>query len=139
MINRCNQFSQNRNIPVSENGRTFRVINDTQKYINKVEVDGCYITNGAKCDWLFEVVEKDLVSNVFYVELKGSDISHAIVQLETTISHCEKFHSSTQRQAYIVASKVPKSGTSSQVYKKNFTSKNNIQLFIDTNRKEVTI
>jgi hypothetical protein len=54
MISKCNELSQNRNIPASE-------LNRSNKYINKVQVDGCYIRSGAKCDWLFEILEDDVV------------------------------------------------------------------------------
>ena len=139
MISSCNELTQHKNIPVSENKRVFRVINQFKKYVNKVTVDGCYMTNGAKCDYLFEILEKEQIQNVFYVELKGSDIPHAIEQLEATIYHCKSSHKEYKKESYVVASKVPKAGVSSQVLKKKFLAKNNIQLFIDTNIKEVDV
>ena len=139
MITICNEFSQNKVISVEENKRVFRVVNSSAKNINKVKVDGCYISSSTKCDWLFEILENEAIKNIFYVELKGSDISHAIVQLEATIKHCKQIHGTHKRESYIVASKFPKAGTSSQVYKKNFLAKHKIQLFIDTNIKEVII
>ena len=146
MISSCNTTTNNKIISVSENRRTFKVKNDSSFTINEVEVDGCYKTTGAKCDYLFEVISKDTKTNietvsiVFYVELKGSDINHAIEQLESTIQHCLTEHKKVnKKECYIVASKVPSSGPKSQVLKKKFLKKNKIQLFIDTKIKEVTV
>jgi len=139
MITRCNTLNINKIVSVSENKRVFKIVNNTANNINKVQVDGCFIIDGAKCDWLFEITQNDMISNVFYVELKGSDIPHAIEQLEATIQHCKPLHNKYKKESYIVASKFPKSGTSSQVLKKKFLSKNKIQLFIDTNVKEVRV
>ena len=146
MISSCNTTTTNKIISVSENKRTFRVKNDSVFTINEVEVDGCYKTTGAKCDYLFEVISKDTKTNVetvtivFYVELKGSDINHAIEQLEATIQHCLSEHKSVnKKECYIVASKFPSAGTSSQILKKKFLKKHKIQLFIDTKIKEVIV
>ena len=69
--------------------------------------------------FLFEL-SKETIEKVFYVELKGSDVTHGIEQLESTINTCKAIHSQLYKECYIVASKVPSSGTSSQVLKKQF-------------------
>ena len=146
MISSCNTTTTNKIISVSENKRTFRVKNDSLFTINEVEVDGCYKTTGAKCDYLFEIISKDTENNletitiVFYVELKGSDVSHAIEQLEATIQYCIPEHKNINRkECYIVASKFPSSGPKSQVLKKKIFKKNKIKLIISTKIKEVTV
>ena len=144
MISSCNSTTTNRIISVSENKRTFRIKNNSTFTINEVEVDGCYKTTGAKCDYLFEVIENinsvQTVTVVFYVELKGSDINHAIEQLEATIKYCLNEHKNVnKKECYIVASKFPSAGTSSQVLKKKFLKRNKMQLFIHTKVKEVTV
>lgn len=139
MIEQCNDVVSHKIISRSENNRTFKINNPSQLSVNVVTVDGCYIQNGTKCDYLFEVLQKDVVLQAFYVELKGKDIFHAIEQLENTIKHCKTLHQNIQKEAYIVASRIPKANTSSQNIKKKFKTKNKIQLFIDTKQKEVTI
>ena len=140
MIFSCNTTTTNKIISVSENRRTFRIKNDSVFTINEVEVDGCYKTTGAKCDYLFEIIAQNIVTIVFYVELKGSDINHAIEQLEATIQYCLTEHKGVnKKECYIVASKFPSAGTSSQVLKKKFLKKNKIQLFITTRIKEVIV
>ena len=138
MIDSCNDATQNKIVSVSENRRKFTVNNKSRFTINRVTVDDCYITEGLKCDFLFEVIDED-VKEVFYVELKGSDISHAIQQLEVTVKHCLTIHKSVPRGCYIVASRVPKASTSTQKAKKEFKRKNGMMLYIDTKQKEVTV
>jgi len=136
----CNYYTANRIVSVSENKRTFKIINNSSHNINKVIVDGCYIATGSKCDFLFEIINNHSnIIDVFYVELKGSDIPHAIEQLENTINNCTHIHGRYNKSSYIVASKFPKSGTASQVLKKKFKKNNNMQLYINTKIKEVTI
>lgn len=52
----------------------------------RYQVDNYIITEGDKCDALILVKEGGDVAEVF-VELKGSDVSHAITQLEETLKH----------------------------------------------------
>ena len=138
MIEDCNSSNKNKIVSVSENKRTFRINNKSLFTINKVEVDGCYISEGRKCDFLFEIIE-DEVKEVFYVELKGKHIEDAVEQLESTLKICLELHKTIPRSCYIVASRVPKASTSTQKYKKEFKRKNGVLLYIDTRQKEVTV
>lgn len=143
MINTCNTLSNNSIVSVSENKRSFAINNNHSKKINKVKVDGCYITSGLKCDYLFEILDKNnkktSIDLVYYVELKGSDISHGYKQLSATLQHCQHNHTSCIKKCYIVASKFPSAGTSSQTMKKKFYRLNNVQLFISSSKKIVSI
>lgn len=140
MISSCNEATTNKIVSVSEKQRVFRVKNSSLLVINQVKVDGCYKTTDAKCDYLFEIIQDEKITLVFYIELKGKDIPHAIEQLESTIQYCTSEHKNVKtKQCYIVASKVPSAGTASQVLKKKFLKKNKIQLFIDTKIKEVSV
>ena len=138
MIERCNVVNKNKIVIAKENKRIFRINNESRFTINKVTVDGCYILNGRKCDYLFEIIDNE-IKNVFYVELKGKDIEHALDQLETTLKHCISIHKKFDRSCYIVASRVPKTTTSTQKQKKEFKRKNGVMLYIDTKQKEVFV
>ena len=132
MIQECSELSSNKIISVSENKRKFTIQNHSNYKINKVIVDDCLIKNGKKCDYLFEILPKEDVEKVFYVELKGSHIKEAIEQLETTIKFCQKIHKNLDKNSFIVASKVPKSRTDTQNIKREFKKKNNHLLKIST-------
>jgi len=143
MIVICNECSNNKHIVVSENKCTFAIENVTLSAVNKVKVDGCYIDDGVKCDFLFEILEgceeDGDPEKVFYVELKGTDIQHAVKQLESTIHYCRSIHMDVLKECHIVASRYPKSAPSTQVVKKSFKDRNHLQLFIGTVKTVVKI
>jgi hypothetical protein len=57
--------------------------NQTPDYLSKYRVDGGLIDDaGAKCDYLLLNCNK---SQSFFIELKGSDIIHAIEQIDRSI------------------------------------------------------
>lgn len=53
------------------------------------QVDGCIITSGCKCDKLLLSKNPSDSATWFghFIELKGTDVGHAIDQLEATIQH----------------------------------------------------
>ena len=139
MIDHCNELSSHPSIVAEENKRKFIIRNPEGYRVNMVTVDGCYIQDGLRCDYLFEIMKPADRDCVHYVELKGSDISHAIHQLEATIRYCRLQHSILEKSSYIVASKVPKATPKTQILKKAFKRKNNMLLHIDTRQKTISI
>ncbi|OHE16234.1 MAG: hypothetical protein A2540_03665 [Sulfurimonas sp. RIFOXYD2_FULL_37_8] len=143
MISTCNQLSNNSLISVKEPKRKVQFIidNKSKLAINKVTVDGCLIDSNTslKCDYLFEILDGSTIIKVLYIELKGKDLTHAILQLEATIKYCLQYHNSHNRECHVVSTAVPKASTKSTTLKKEFRRKNHIQLFIDTMQKTVII
>lgn len=95
-------------------------------------VDG-YIIKGTKTDKCYKLVFVQSSSRLLsiFVELKGSDVAHAIKQLEATISHPLFFRNRTDKiVARIVTRRVPSNtGNSAVVKAKNrFRSKYNCEL-----------
>ncbi|MBO9201146.1 MULTISPECIES: hypothetical protein [Niastella] len=72
--------------PVSERGKTFRLINTCQYPVSVFQVDSCLIKGNKekKCDFLF-VVDKKLECKAYFVELKGTDLTGAIHQVLNSI------------------------------------------------------
>jgi hypothetical protein len=62
----------------------YRYINQSRHQIAKIHVDGGLIsdTRTKKCDWL--LVNKDSAT-AFFIELKGSNLTRAIEQINTTL------------------------------------------------------
>lgn len=100
------------NISVSEKGKTYLLHLEKQLSSAVFSVDGYIIKEGNKCDKLVLLnVEKDEDNdhwNEVFVELKGTDVSHAILQLETTIKNTI-FNCNSIKKIYarIVASSFP--------------------------------
>ncbi len=55
--------------------------NPNQYDVQEITVDGCVITEGLRCDHLILVDEAEVT---VFVELKGSDVKHAVEQLEAS-------------------------------------------------------
>jgi hypothetical protein len=139
MINDCNELINHKNIVVSEKRSKFKILNDSLKSINKVKVDGCLITNGKRCDYLFEICS-DNFEKVFYVELKGSDLKKALEQIEATINYCNIYHKHKDKQkyAFVVTTRTPQIDSAIQNLKRNLKNKK-IKLETKNNEIEVKI
>lgn len=78
----------NQSIVVScENGKKHIIDNRKSKYcIYKYKIDGDIVTSqtDSKCDYIVEI-DTDNESIAFIIELKGSDVSHAIDQIKSTL------------------------------------------------------
>lgn len=134
---RCVDSTSDSNIAFSENKRSIVFHNPKRVEYFKVRIDGCVITEGERCDnFLFG--EYDSFDR--YVELKGSDIPHAIDQIRQSIlwvkSHCDVGNSI---KAYIVSKNVsPGYNSKLQAAKKEF-KKYDAELIQKENRLEVDL
>ncbi len=128
MINKCNIIKTDKILSKKENKRKATLHNTNQIEINEVKVDGCLIINGNKCDYIWEICSK---KKCFYIELKGKDLSHALDQIESTISFCIKNfnHENFEKIAVVVLSRYPKESSTIQIKKKKLR-KQNIKLEI---------
>ncbi|NPA73818.1 MAG: hypothetical protein GXO12_03830, partial [Epsilonproteobacteria bacterium] len=71
----------------------YRMLNNNSMLMCKIQIDDCIITHGQKCDYLAikcikqEESEENIIEALYFIELKGSDLIHALHQIETTIKH----------------------------------------------------
>ena len=97
---------------VAENQSKFSIEQATIDELKKIKIDGfidCSKT-ASKCDYLF-IYHSDLNDSChIFVELKGSDIVHAIEQLGNTIKtfYVNGYLKNTRVRAAIVSSRFPK-------------------------------
>ncbi len=83
----CIEFSDNRKECVaSENGKTFRLENNSELVIRKVKVDKCIIQRfeEGRCDYLMNIDQKKIV---YFIELKGGDLRKALKQISDTVEY----------------------------------------------------
>ena len=93
-----------------------RFHNSQRSLYKKVKVDGSALHEGAKCDNMLCSADEH---EERYIELKGSDIPHAIVQLRTTILKLGEHDGN--RHSYVVCTKVaPRITTAIQKAKVEF-------------------
>jgi hypothetical protein len=84
--NECKEFCDKRTTLVvkdSGNKQEYRVINTNGKEICKIKVDGCFIKEGERCDYLILACED---KSAFFVELKGHDLPKALSQINSSIT-----------------------------------------------------
>lgn len=81
--NKCREDRNESKIKLSDRKSTAAIFNNPEREVYcAIKIDGCVVNNDTSCDWA-------LVKNgvgVIAVELKGSDITHAVEQIEATLS-----------------------------------------------------
>lgn len=118
-------------VVVEERGRKFTVCTAANANVEKIRIDDGLISGNAnkKCDWVIEV-NPHTKQYVFFVELKGSDLSHAIKQLECSIVELKsQYQPYKNKQAHAVCSRIiPAVTASAQVAAVNFKKKHGFLL-----------
>jgi hypothetical protein len=120
----CEEYKTDTKIVLQENKSKIVFLNPNRDRILKIKVDGCAINenNTLRCDYAI-VPSKEIE---IYVELKGSDISHAVKQIESTIKLLSEDPKKIRKLCFIVSTRVPKQTTSIQnlkvQFKKNFNA-----------------
>lgn len=88
-------------IRFAEKRSVIRFHNKNQLPYKRVQVDGCALTQGQRCDHLLCSADEQ---EERFVELKGSDVPHAIEQLKATIIQLGEH--ADNRHSYVVCTKV---------------------------------
>ena len=102
----CSKILRGRTITLTgKRTVTVHCLNPDEREIERIEVDGCAITTGPRCDWLV-VVENEGRRELF-VELKGSDVPRAIKQLESSIVALSADKAKLGKRAMVVLRKAP--------------------------------
>jgi hypothetical protein len=117
--------SSNQKIFVYEEKRSKLTLENIDQ-VNSVSiiVDGCEINDRSiRCDFLH--LAKDIE---FYVELKGQDLEHAILQIKATIHRLSLNYKSASKISYIICTRSPMTSSEIQNYKLEFRKKYNSKL-----------
>lgn len=112
----CIQLKNDTIIKFEEKKSILYLSNPNKEKITCVQVDGCAIKNGTKCDHLYEYNQEE-----HFLELKGSDIKHAVEQLKRSI---HELSSSAKVYAEIVSPRSSCIGNDIQLFKKEFKKMN---------------
>lgn len=99
----CIQPTTDSKIKFEENKRKIIFLNSGRLEYKKVQVDGCAINDKVtmRCDNLLVSADEH---EERYVELKGTDVMHAIDQLKETIERLGEFDNN--RHAYVISTNV---------------------------------
>ena len=111
-------------IVLQEKKSKITFLNQNQDKILIIKVDGCAIGDNEtlRCDCA--LMPSDEVE--IYVELKGSDIVHAVEQIKSTIRLLSDNPQKIKKLCFVVSTRVPKQTTNIQQlqsqFKKNFNA-----------------
>ncbi len=135
---RCSRKRVDSIVAVEERKRKFIIRNTKRREIYQVTVDGCFPISSIKCDYLFEVPE---LNKVFYVELKGSDVNHALEQLMATMQYqfFSSKHTSCEKNCIVVSSRVPQMDPSIQRLIKKCRTQFRATLIIKNQKFEISV
>ena len=117
-------------VSTSEKGKTYKITFTVIKPSAVYSIDGNIITDGDRCDRLV-LVQTDIVQNRWieiFVELKGTDVDHAVKQLKATIDKPVFKHNTIERQwVRIVAQSFPRNTGNSTIERaRDYFRKKNI-------------
>jgi len=85
-------------VTVEENAAKAIFKNPDKKKFTKTQVDGCLMKNETACDWFITREDCDGV----LVELKGSDVAHALDQIKASFAYLRDQNRLTLRRAGLV-------------------------------------
>jgi hypothetical protein len=104
------------------------VSNPTRGKVIVIKVDGCVISDNVtlRCDYALD----PQTGIEIYIELKGSNINHAIEQLESTIKRLSLNPQKGPKLCIVVSTRVPRQGTNIQSLQLRFKCRYNARLRI---------
>lgn len=107
-------------------GKSIKIDNAKEVTINCIVVDGCAITQGRRCDYLFIIGPNRYE---VFVELKGNKVEKAAAQLQRSIELLTQ-NKGAAKVALIVASKCPAISSKLQKFKLQFKKNFNATLMV---------
>jgi hypothetical protein len=128
-------LTQREKLSLKEQKTTYKLSFGKRRCCVAYQIDGKIIREGNKCDFLILAKQDEEMENAFwksiFVELKGTDVEHALKQLDATVSNPIFRHGSiNERHARIVAKSFPasKSNPKFELAKRKFKATHNCSL-----------
>jgi hypothetical protein len=97
------------------------LLNPSERSVDKVQVDGCAITEAGRlrCDWAVEV-DDEVSHEEIFIELKGSHVSDAVRQLESTIDALSSDPAQRKKRCLVAYSRCPLTRREIRLLKRKF-------------------
>lgn len=137
MINfeNCQEIKKEKRIVLKEKQSKITFCNISGHDVRKIIIDGCLLNEGFRCDFLL-ILPDDLE---YYIELKGSDITHAVHQIENTIEFISKDKLNQPKKSFIISTRCPLASTQIQNFKMKFKKNYRSELIIKNSPYEYNI
>ena len=125
----CCCEGNNSKLKIHQQASIMYVVNSKKERYHSITIDDCDITTGCRCDQGVYLESKNIG---LLIELKGSDISHAVTQLTESL---QKYKSKllslgASIECFIISSNNPLSSTESQIMKVRFKKRHGVMLHI---------
>lgn len=120
-LNDMGQITTNRSIVFSAHRKRIEFVNAHNRAVRKIVLDdeNLPIHFGLRCDGVL-VGDKHMNQHEYYIELKGSNVRHAICQLANTLERLSREPRTHNKSCYAICSRVPRAETDIQVSQKRF-------------------
>ncbi len=124
----CEKITSQALIVLKEKRSKITLKNDLQTKVRLIQIDGCVIREGPRCDFL--VINQKSIEH--YIELKGSNVRRALIQIETTIKKVSSNSRQTKKHSFIISTRCPLLSPEIQAKKIYFKRRYNSTLNIKT-------
>jgi hypothetical protein len=134
--NECCSSTQASNVKVSDIKSTSAVfLNPDKAQFRLIRFDGCTVKGQVACDW---IVEKQDVGRIA-LELKGSDVDHAALQIESALRYLKECGMTDLRVAgLIICTRYPSIDTKVQRLKQRLAKSYRAPLKVKTDGRNLS-
>jgi len=123
----CVEVVKHSRIVLEEESSKITFLNPKQIEVRKIRIDGCVIKEGIKCDYMIITIHNGYE---YYIELKGSDVDHALKQIERTITLVSSNQQRITKHCFIISTRCPLASPKIQDIKIKFKKQYNANLII---------
>jgi len=133
----CEQYKSDPKIVLEERKSKICFLNPDKENILIITVDGCVVKDNEtlRCD--YAIVPCAAIE--IYIELKGSEILHAVKQIESTIKLLSNDPQKIKKLCFVVSTRVPKQTTNIQQLQTHFKKKFNAKFRIKNKEDEYNL
>lgn len=134
----CRETVSHSKVKVEEKGKSAVFLNPAREKFVRTRVDGCVVKQSTSAD--FVVTQKGVGSVI--VELKGTDVAHAALQIEATaksIDGCASIDEVRPVAGLVVCARYPRFDTQVQAIQKRFAANHRAPLHVVTRNDEFSI
>ena len=110
-------------------------LNPDETKVRKVQVDGCALKEGKRCDYL--VIAATGVEH--FVELKGSHVKDGVEQIEASIPRLSKDPARGLKHSYVICTRSPLSRNDIRIFQVRFKKRLNSTLTVKGPTYQVSI
>lgn len=134
MTLQCTVLTKSKIVKFEERRSILNVRNSNGRELHRVQIDGCAIVDGRRCDWL---LVDGVTGTEIFIELKGADVGEGIKQLCSSVQVLSE--KPRRKYGYIICTRSPISSPAIQKLQKSLLKSHSMTLRIKTTVHTVDI